>query len=103
MKIGNNLGPIAPQHDTTTTAAGKKQSAGKSELSAEPSAELSLSDISSTLHALESRLVSDQAFDAGKVESIKNAIRSGDFKVNTEVVADRLISSVRDMLGGTKH
>lgn len=99
MKTGNNLGGIAPTHDTTTTAAGKKASAAKSE----PSAEISLSDISSTLHALESRLATDQAFDSNKVESIKQAIRSGDFKVNTEVVADRLISSVRDMLGGVKH
>jgi negative regulator of flagellin synthesis FlgM len=100
MKIGNSTGGISlPQEPTTSTASQK--TGGSSKAAASP--EISLSNISSTLHALETRLASDQAFDAGKVEDIKQAIRSGDFKVNPDVVADKLISSVRDMLGGQKH
>ena len=47
---------------------------------------------------MESRITSDGAFDAGRVEEIKDAMRKGRFKVNPEVVADKLLDSVRELL-----
>lgn len=57
-----------------------------------------ISDLSTRLAALETRMAGGAPFDAGRVEAIKGAIRDGQFKVNAEVVADRLIDSVRELL-----
>lgn len=59
---------------------------------------VSLSDLSAQLQELETRLSAEPAFDAGRVEQIKDAIRSGTFQVNAEAVAEGLISSVQDLL-----
>ena len=57
-----------------------------------------ISDLSSQLAAIESRISSDGAFDASRVEKIKDAMREGRFKVNAEAVADKLLDSVRELL-----
>jgi negative regulator of flagellin synthesis FlgM len=44
---------------------------------------------------------SDGDFDAQRVESLKAAIAGGTFKVNPEVVADKLIASNVDALTST--
>lgn len=36
--------------------------------------------------------------DVAKVQEIKQAIAEGRFKINSEVVADRLVESVRDLI-----
>ncbi len=38
-------------------------------------------------------------FDAQKVDTIKQAIRDGQFTVNSGAIADRLIADAREMLG----
>jgi negative regulator of flagellin synthesis FlgM len=65
------------------------------------SASVSLSDLASRLQSLESDLAG-QPFDAARVEELKQAIRDGRFKVNAEVVADRLIESMKELLA-KKH
>lgn len=42
---------------------------------------------------------SDPSFDAAKVERIAQAIRDGQFKVNPEAIADRLIFNAAELLG----
>jgi negative regulator of flagellin synthesis FlgM len=49
---------------------------------------------------MESSIVNTPVVDAGKVAEIKQAISEGRFKVNPGVVADRLIQTVRDLIGG---
>ena len=58
---------------------------------------VSLSQLSQSLSAMETR-VSAGGVDEARLESIKSAIRNREFKVDAEVVADRLLQSVRDML-----
>lgn len=58
----------------------------------------SISSLSSTLAALEPELRAPE-FDEAKVESIKQAIRDGKFEVNANAVADKLISSVQELIG----
>ncbi|TSE25370.1 flagellar biosynthesis anti-sigma factor FlgM [Tepidimonas aquatica] len=38
-------------------------------------------------------------FDAAKVEAMRTAIQNGSFSVNAEAIADRLLSSARELLG----
>lgn len=59
---------------------------------------VTLSELASRLQSLESEMAAGQPFDAARVEEIKQAIRDGRFKVNAEVVADRLIESMKELL-----
>ena len=62
------------------------------------SASVSLSDLASRLQSLESEMAAGAPLDAARVDEIKQAIRDGRFKVNPEVVADRLIESLKELL-----
>ncbi|HSV71023.1 MAG TPA: flagellar biosynthesis anti-sigma factor FlgM [Methylibium sp.] len=42
-------------------------------------------------------------FDAAKVERMKQAIADGSFKVNAEVIADKLIANAQELLGSVKR
>ena len=41
-------------------------------------------------------------FDAGKVKAVKSAIENGTFKVNAEVVADKLLSNAHETLSRSR-
>ncbi len=60
---------------------------------------VTLSPLAQQLQSLQSKMGTDSVFDADKVNEIKNAIMRGDFKIDTEKVADGLIQSVKDILG----
>lgn len=96
MKIGHsNVNPpsthvVAEKTDLVRPGPGTHAPEG--------AAKVSLSALSTQLQALETRLADGGHFDAAKVESIKRAIQSGQFKVNPEAVADKLIASVREMV-----
>lgn len=59
---------------------------------------VTLSSRSSELQSLETKTVSEEAYDAGKVEAIKAAILDGQFKIDSGKVADGLINTVKDLL-----
>ena len=100
MKI-NGSSDAASGLPPTGKGAGKS-AAAKPAASTESAAPVSLSNLSARLHALESGSSVGGDFDAAKVENIKQAIRDGKFEVNSEAVADKLISSVQDLFG-KKH
>jgi len=96
MKITSTSEPLrtdrvsAPNDARTSSARGT-----------EPVAEterVQLSDLGSKLSQLESQFGGSD-FDVKKVEEIRNAIAEGRFKVNAGAVADKLLSSVSDLLG----
>jgi negative regulator of flagellin synthesis FlgM len=62
-------------------------------------ARITLSDLAGQLHRIEAEMGASAPFDSARVEEIKAAIREGRFKVNAEVVADRLIQSLKELLG----
>jgi len=96
MKITNTSEPLrpdrvsAPNDSRTSTVRGT-----------EPVAEterVQLSDLGAKLSQLENQF-SGSDFDVKKVEEIRNAIAEGRFKVNADAVADKLLSSVSELLG----
>lgn len=92
MKIGplDSKPPVSPssaERKTTPEAAAPQ--------AAEASAKVALSPAASSL----SVATGDAAFDTAKVERIAQAIRDGRFKVNAEVIADKLIINAEELLG----
>lgn len=59
---------------------------------------IQLSALSSQISALETQLSASPAFDAAKVEAIKQSIRDGQFTINSGAIADKLLASVEEFL-----
>ena len=57
---------------------------------------------SSQLQALGGSLEASSPMDSAKVEAIKQAISEGRFKINPEMIADRLLTSVKDLLASQR-
>lgn len=57
-----------------------------------------ITSLSSQLHALENSLSDVSVVDSARVDAIKQAISEGRFKINPELVADRLLNSVKDLV-----
>ena len=57
-----------------------------------------LSQRAAELKQLETRLAAIPVIDRARVDSIKEAIASGQYTINTENIADGLIDSVKEML-----
>lgn len=97
MKIGNPADKrIAP---VDTPAAKAKEDASKaaqtaSSAAADPSAKVRLSEAAKLLSGPEAA-----EFDNAKVERISQAIADGSYKVNADVIADKLIANAQELLG----
>lgn len=92
MKIGpiDSKPPVAPSSAERRTAPSAAAAPA-----AEASAKVALSPAASSLALAKG----DAQFDTAKVERIAQAIRDGKFKVNAEVIADRLIVNAEELLG----
>ena len=100
MKITvNGLGPVLsglagddkgtqPRNNNGATASG--------------SSSVQLSTLSARMREIESRLGESRVVDAARVAEIKQAIAEGRFKVNPDVVADRLLDTVRELISSHK-
>ncbi|MFN9764361.1 MAG: flagellar biosynthesis anti-sigma factor FlgM [Pseudomonadota bacterium] len=63
--------------------------------STEPSAKVELSSAASLVVTG----AGDGSFDAAKVDRIATAIRDGNYKVNPEAIADKMIVNAEELLG----
>jgi negative regulator of flagellin synthesis FlgM len=86
------IGPLEPK--TIAAPASAERKASPQPASAEPSAQVRLSNAAQGLQASEG----DPAFDGAKVERIAQAIRDGKFTVNPEAIADKLIVNAQELL-----
>jgi negative regulator of flagellin synthesis FlgM len=96
MKISSTSEPLRPDRLTPASSDGR---AGVSK-TGEPVAQtekVQLSDLASRLSQLETQFA-DASFDAKKVDEVRSAIAEGRFKVNADAIADRLLSSVAELL-----
>jgi negative regulator of flagellin synthesis FlgM len=57
-----------------------------------------LSPLGSQLAGIEASLADVPVVDTQRVEEIKQAISDGRFKVNADVIADRLLETVRELI-----
>lgn len=90
MKIGSLDTRAVPAPATTDRKASPATGGAGT---AEPSAKVELSTA-----ALQG-VASDGSFDAEKVQRIAQAIRDGQFRVNPEAIADKLIANAAELLG----
>ena len=98
MKIGHNVDKAAPAPTVGTAApaadANKANTASAIPGTADASAKIALSSEAASLI----QGGSSSEFDAEKVARISQAIDDGSFKVNAEVIADKLISNAQELL-----
>lgn len=101
MKINDS---IKQNLDLTTDKVGVKsgKKTEQTNASAVATESVTLSTLSSQLQSLEAKVSTSEVFDTEKVDAIKSAISSGQFKVDSDKVADGLIASVKDLLNTQK-
>lgn len=105
MKINDTVkGPVNLGTDKLESNTSKKadKAVETSESKSSGNSDVTLSPLSAQLKSLEAKVAADNVFDVDKVDAIKSAISSGQFKVDSEKVADNLINTVKDLLTTTK-
>jgi negative regulator of flagellin synthesis FlgM len=95
MKIGplenKALTPLANERTPARTGATEKAAEPES------STQVTLSSAATSLGD------SGAEFDAAKVDKISAAVSNGSYKVNADVIADKLISNAQELLGRSSH
>lgn len=96
MKIDKLSQPIPASTlaEGTARASNDKTSAAPQQ----SSSNVSIGSTATQLGKMEASMANTPVVDANKVAEIKRAISEGRFQVNSGVVADRLIQSVRDLI-----
>ena len=94
MKIGNSADKPVVTPTGTPSASTPAANRPASE-PVEASAQVALSSTAASLLSS-----ADADFNAGKVESISQSIDRGDYKVNAEAIADKLIANAAELLSG---
>jgi negative regulator of flagellin synthesis FlgM len=94
MKITNTSEPL--RADRIVPAADARTSATQGPVA--ETEKVQLSDLAARLSQLETQF-GQTDFDAKKVAEVRQAIAEGRYKVDSEAVADKLLSSVAELLG----
>jgi negative regulator of flagellin synthesis FlgM len=101
MKIGPlENKPVAAPSATERKADGGKAASATDGRTASAGASARV-ELSATATALAGQAVGEASFDQAKVDRISQAIRDGQFQVNADVIADKLIANAQDVLGKT--
>jgi len=87
---------------TEKSGAGAAKTTASSQATSKSTENVTLSPMSAQIQSLEAKVAADNVFDIEKVDAIKSAIAGGQFKVDSEKVADGLIQTVKDLLTSKK-
>jgi len=98
-KPGNTL-PASSTGESVARANSKDKSGQTSTAKQPAGTNVSLGSTVAHMQSMESSMGNSPVVNAAKVAEIRQAISEGRFQVNTSVVADRLIATVRDLIGG---
>lgn len=97
-KLEHSVDPLGVDKVAAGKRAGTSGVTDGKSATATPGENVTLSPMSVQLQSIASEVSTSGVFDAEKVNAIKSAIESGQFKVNSEKVADGLIDTVKDLL-----
>lgn len=97
MKIDNRLKSPVTGEALSENRPGKTGPAPAKEGEA-GSVDVQLSPLATQLNALSSQLTSGEVVDAAKVSEIKQAISEGRFQIKPDVIADKLLQTVRELI-----
>ena len=105
MKIDKPAKPLPPARagETQPRAPSAKQTAASPQSSGSSGTSVHLGSASAHLLSMENSMASTPVVDAAKVAEIKQAISEGRFQVNSGVVADRLIDTVKELISTQKN
>ncbi|MCP5286192.1 MAG: flagellar biosynthesis anti-sigma factor FlgM [Burkholderiaceae bacterium] len=101
MKIGPFENKPAGVDRVAPSGAERKGEAGKTGQSGRSGSASATVALSSTAAELSQGGVSEASFDQAKVDRIAQAIRDGNYQINAEAIADKLISNAQELLGKT--
>ncbi len=96
MKISGSAEPLRP--DRISPAGGETRPQPARTEPVTETERVRVSDLAARLSQLEAQF-GQSDFDAKKVEEVRAAIADGRFRVNADAVADKLLSSVAELLG----
>ena len=101
MKIDNTGKPVAnqPARPSEATRANAASKAYSSTARSTDSATVNITPVASQLNAIENQLKTAPAVDTERVAEIRQAIKEGRFSINPEAIADKLVASVKELLG----
>ena len=102
MKIDGNLRSIQSGQVSEGQGRSSKTSASANSSGAGTGPRVQLSSLGSQLAGIEASLANVPIVDTQKVEEIKQAISDGRFKVNPDVIADKLLETVRELIQAQK-
>jgi negative regulator of flagellin synthesis FlgM len=101
MKIDNSLKSLGTLAGENRPAkGGKSDSTSAAAGTPESGVSVELSGVSAQIH---SQLSSGEVIDSARVAEIKRAIAEGRFQVNPDVVADRLLKTVQELISAYRH
>jgi negative regulator of flagellin synthesis FlgM len=95
-KLGQPL-PTAPASDANARAT-----KGSTGAAPQASTSVTLGSTATQLGKMEASMANAPAMDQKKIAEIKQAISEGRFQVNSGMVADKLIQSVRELITSSK-
>jgi negative regulator of flagellin synthesis FlgM len=99
MKIDNSLKALG-----NTTAENRTEKNARTDASSSTAPESGVSvELSSHSPQIQSNQTGNEIVDVARVNEIKQAIAEGRFKVNPDVVADRLLKTVQELIGAYRH
>lgn len=98
MKIDGNLRSIQSGQVSEGQGRDNKTGATKPPADASSGPRVQLSPLGSQLAGIEANLANVPVVDSQRVDEIKQAISDGRFKVNPDVIADKLLETVRELI-----
>ncbi len=105
MKIEktSNPSPAPKVGETGSRATAARTTGNKAGATENNETSVHLGTTTAQLRTIESSMASTPLVDAQKVAEIKQAITDGRFQVNSAAVADRLISTVKELITASQH
>jgi negative regulator of flagellin synthesis FlgM len=96
VKIGHIIDSTPPEKPTTGQSGGPR-AAGNAPAAKNQSEQINISPLSAQISSIEADLKGSTAFDAKRVAEIKQTIEDGQYKINADAIADRMISGAVEL------